>query len=52
MSNNLLFADLAIISNAECQITYGNQIKSGMVCAVGNYNEGVCIVSVKIFCLC
>ncbi|EFA10762.1 brachyurin [Tribolium castaneum] len=43
MSNNLIYAELSIISNTECQITYGSQIKSGMVCAVGNYNEGICI---------
>ncbi|RZC33495.1 brachyurin [Asbolus verrucosus] len=43
LNNNLHYVDLSIISNTECQITYGNQIKSGMVCAVGNFNEGICI---------
>ncbi|KAH0820945.1 hypothetical protein GEV33_001846 [Tenebrio molitor] len=43
INNNLQYVELSIISNAECQITYGSQIKAGMVCAVGNFNEGICI---------
>ncbi|KAJ3643195.1 hypothetical protein Zmor_025920 [Zophobas morio] len=41
--NSLNYVNVAIISNAECQITYGNQIKSTMICTVGNYNEGICL---------
>jgi secreted trypsin-like serine protease len=43
LTNELNYVDLSIISNAECQITYGTQIKSEMVCAVGNFNEGICV---------
>ena len=46
--NSLNYVNVAIISNAECQITYGNQIKSTMICTVGNYNEGICLVNLAL----
>jgi secreted trypsin-like serine protease len=45
LSNELRYADLTTVSNAECQQIYGNQITNNMVCVSGNYNEGTCIVS-------
>ena len=36
---------MTAITNTECKMTYGNQITDGMVCAIGNYNEGTCVVS-------
>ncbi|KAJ3656231.1 hypothetical protein Zmor_015324 [Zophobas morio] len=41
--NDLHYVDLATLTNAECKLTYGNQITDDMVCAEGNYNEGTCI---------
>jgi secreted trypsin-like serine protease len=41
-SNELQVAEVVSINNDECRITYGNQIKSKMVCTVGQYNEGPC----------
>ncbi|CAH1369791.1 hypothetical protein MTP99_011199 [Tenebrio molitor] len=43
LSNELRYADLTTVSNAECQQIYGNQITDNMVCVSGNYNEGTCI---------
>ncbi|KAJ3645366.1 hypothetical protein Zmor_023032 [Zophobas morio] len=43
LSNVLNHVTLVLISNTECQTTYGSQIKDSMVCAVGNYNQGICI---------
>jgi secreted trypsin-like serine protease len=42
LSNSLQYSVLSVITNAECRITYGNQITDKMVCAIGNYNEGTC----------
>lgn len=44
LNNNLHYVGLTIMDNAQCQLIYGTQIKSGMVCAAGNYNEGICVV--------
>ncbi|XP_063907358.1 brachyurin-like isoform X1 [Zophobas morio] len=43
LSDQLNFVTLVIISNTECQTTYGSQIKDGMLCAIGNYNQGICL---------
>jgi secreted trypsin-like serine protease len=43
LSSGLNYVGLAVLSNAECKITYGNQITDDMVCVEGNYNEGSCI---------
>ncbi|RZC37326.1 Trypsin domain containing protein [Asbolus verrucosus] len=43
LSNDLNVVYLKSISNAECRITYGNQITDNMVCVSGNYNEGACL---------
>ncbi|RZC36244.1 Trypsin domain containing protein, partial [Asbolus verrucosus] len=40
--NDLYYVSVVVISNEECQITYGNQIKTTMICTLGNYNEGIC----------
>lgn len=52
LNNALHYVKLVSISNSECQLTYGSQIKNGMLCAVGNYNEGICIVRLflQLFC--
>ncbi|RZC40182.1 Trypsin domain containing protein, partial [Asbolus verrucosus] len=42
LSNDLNWVTLSALSNAECKITYGNQITDNMVCFSGNYNEGTC----------
>nr|WJL97976.1 S1 family serine peptidase-like protein [Tenebrio molitor] len=41
-SNELQVVEVVSLTNDECRITYGNQIKDKMVCAVGQYNEGPC----------
>ncbi|XP_044266717.1 brachyurin-like [Tribolium madens] len=42
LSNNLDSVTLTTISHDECQLTYGPQITNDMLCAAGNYNEGIC----------
>ncbi|KAH0808034.1 hypothetical protein GEV33_014756 [Tenebrio molitor] len=42
LSNELTWVSVATISNDECQLTYGAQITYNMMCAAGNYNEGIC----------
>jgi hypothetical protein len=37
--NELNYATVTTISNAECQLSYGNTIFDTMVCVAGNYNE-------------
>ncbi|RZC39273.1 Trypsin domain containing protein, partial [Asbolus verrucosus] len=44
LSNDLQYVFVSTISNLECQMVYGNQIKDSMVCIAGNYNEGTCTV--------
>lgn len=43
--NNLNWVKLNLLSNENCKNYYGNQIVENMLCAVGEYNEGTCIVS-------
>ncbi|KAJ3657127.1 hypothetical protein Zmor_016152 [Zophobas morio] len=43
LTNHLNYVTVSTISNAECQISFGDVIVNNMVCAVGNYNEGACI---------
>ncbi|RZC35968.1 brachyurin-like, partial [Asbolus verrucosus] len=42
ISDELRWVNVVSLTNAECQITYGNQITDKMVCVEGNYNEGTC----------
>ncbi|XP_063913222.1 chymotrypsin BI-like [Zophobas morio] len=42
LAATLQYVKVVPITNEECKITYGNQIKDNMVCLVGNYNEGTC----------
>lgn len=49
LSNDLYSVKLAVLSNDECKIYYGNQISDNMICAIGNLNEGTCIVSKSFF---
>jgi secreted trypsin-like serine protease len=42
VSETLQVAYLSSLSNDECKIYYGSQIKDGMACVGGNYNEGTC----------
>jgi secreted trypsin-like serine protease len=42
LANDLHYVTMVVISNAECRLTYGDQVKSTMFCTVGNYNEGIC----------
>jgi hypothetical protein len=44
LEEELNFVYLIPISNEECRLTYGNQIKDSMVCVGGNFNEGFCQV--------
>ena len=44
LTDELKWVTITSLSNDECKITYGNQIKDYMLCAAGNYNEGLCIV--------
>ncbi|XP_063913680.1 chymotrypsin BI-like [Zophobas morio] len=43
LSDDLRYVKMTAITNTECKMTYGNQITDGMVCAIGNYNEGTCV---------
>ncbi|XP_063913800.1 brachyurin-like [Zophobas morio] len=42
LSNELQGATVITLTNDECKITYGSQVKDNMVCIDGNYNEGAC----------
>ncbi|RZC41676.1 Trypsin domain containing protein [Asbolus verrucosus] len=43
LAATLNYVHLAVLSNEECKISYGNQITDNMVCVQGNYNEGSCV---------
>lgn len=47
--NNLRWVYLTTLSLEECQIYYGSQVTDRMICAIGSYNEGTCIVCKKYF---
>lgn len=42
--NTLNWATLTALSIEECKAFYGDQITTNMLCAVGNLNEGTCVV--------
>jgi secreted trypsin-like serine protease len=42
LSDDLKYVAVSVLTNVECQITYGNQITDEMLCVDGNYNEGTC----------
>ncbi|KAJ3656372.1 hypothetical protein Zmor_015455 [Zophobas morio] len=42
IEDELQFVYLLPISNDECKLFYGNQVKDSMVCVGGNFNEGFC----------
>lgn len=42
--NNLNYVQLTLLSSDECKTYYGSQIADSMLCAIGQYNEGTCIV--------
>ncbi|KAJ3656392.1 hypothetical protein Zmor_015474 [Zophobas morio] len=42
LSDTLTHVTLTGVSDAECRITYGDQLAENMVCFEGNYNEGTC----------
>ena len=44
IEDELQFVYLLPISNDECKLFYGNQVKDSMVCVGGNFNEGFCHV--------
>ncbi|KAH0811571.1 hypothetical protein GEV33_011222 [Tenebrio molitor] len=41
--NTLQKVEVVTLSNEHCKYTYGSQITDNMVCALGAYNEGICI---------
>jgi secreted trypsin-like serine protease len=43
LADTLNYVTLRAVSDAECRITYGNQLAQNMVCFEGNYNEGTCL---------
>ncbi|XP_063913623.1 brachyurin-like [Zophobas morio] len=43
LAEELNWVAITVLTNDECKITYGNQIKDYMLCAAGNYNQGSCI---------
>jgi hypothetical protein len=45
LADTLNYVTLSTVSDAECKLTYGSQIRPNMVCFEGNYNEGTCFVS-------
>jgi secreted trypsin-like serine protease len=42
LADTLNYVTLSTVSDAECKLTYGSQIRPNMVCFEGNYNEGTC----------
>jgi secreted trypsin-like serine protease len=50
LADILNYVTLRAMSDAECRITYGNQLGQNMVCFEGNYNEGTCFVSCRVCC--
>ncbi|XP_044271585.1 brachyurin-like [Tribolium madens] len=42
LSNDLKFVEIAIIDQNACKTFFGNQLVDTMICAEGNYNEGIC----------
>ena len=44
MGTSYSFLEDAGLVNEQCRLTFGNQITDNMVCASGNYNEGICTV--------
>nr|XP_015835213.1 PREDICTED: transmembrane protease serine 9 [Tribolium castaneum] len=42
-ASRLQYVEMSTMANLACALVYGNQIKDTMVCAVGNYNEGICL---------
>lgn len=44
LNDQLSYVELATVSNEECQLSFGALIHDTMLCAVGNYNEGNCLV--------
>ncbi|XP_063913658.1 brachyurin-like [Zophobas morio] len=38
----LQYVKVVPLTNEECRLTYGSQIKDNMLCVEGNYNEGTC----------
>lgn len=52
-TNRLQYAYVSSLSNQDCKLIYGNQIKDNMVCIEGNYNEGICYVKFNFYvCYC
>lgn len=49
--NTLNWVKLSLLSNENCRNYYGSQIVENMLCAIGEYNEGTCIVSFELFML-
>jgi secreted trypsin-like serine protease len=41
----LNYVDVGVLTNEQCQLTYGSQIVDSMVCVGGSTNEGSCYVS-------
>jgi secreted trypsin-like serine protease len=42
LQNAVKYVSVTSLSNEECRITFGNQIVDTMLCATGNYNQGIC----------
>lgn len=37
--------EVVTLLNLHCQYTYGSQVIDSMVCAIGSFNQGICIVT-------
>ncbi|EFA10764.1 serine protease H132 [Tribolium castaneum] len=42
LANSLNFVEIGIIEQNACKTYFGNQLVDTMICAEGNYNEGIC----------
>lgn len=48
LSDDLQWVQVTALSNAECKLTYGNQVTGNTICVAGSFNEGSCYVR-KVF---
>lgn len=46
LADTLNHVTLTSVSDEECRLTYGNQVRENMACFVGNYNQGTCYVKI------
>lgn len=43
--DELRWVTLVPLTDAECTLAFGSAVSSNLLCAEGNYNQGICTVS-------